>query len=299
MKASSMVVVAGLGVGALALMAQGQQFVGLTGGNALVRFDGASPLNTSAPVPVTGLSGVNERLLGIDFRPANNVLYGLSNAGFLYTVDPLTGAASRVGTGPTFVGNLNGSVFGFNFNPRADRIRVVSDTGLNLRLDPVTGAVVPTGPDASLRYVDGTDGNPNPARGIVATSYTNSFLGLTGTEQFDLDARLDLLALQAPPNDGTLQARGPLGLDLDVVPTGFEIVFNPLTGLNTGFVAVQLPAFGNSALYTVNLTSGELSFVSAIDADPLVSLTAVIPAPGSVALLCVGGLAAVRRRRQS
>ncbi|MCY7314418.1 MAG: DUF4394 domain-containing protein, partial [Rubrivivax sp.] len=81
-------------------------------------------------------------MLGIDRRPANNLLCGLGNSGRIYTLDEFTGAASFVSriSGAT----LNGTNFGIDFDPTVDRLRVVSDrfgrftlpvtTGQNLRI---------------------------------------------------------------------------------------------------------------------------------------------------------------------
>src|SRR6478752_6741002 len=67
-----------------------------TSGNDIARFDsGATGVVTS--VPVTGLQG-GETLVGIDVRPANQLLYGVGSSSRLYTINPLTGAAAQVGT---------------------------------------------------------------------------------------------------------------------------------------------------------------------------------------------------------
>ena len=50
---------------------------GLTENNQLVRFDSAAP-GTVTTVAVTGLGG-GETLLGLDFRPADEKLYGITN----------------------------------------------------------------------------------------------------------------------------------------------------------------------------------------------------------------------------
>ena len=103
-----------------------------TSGNDLARFDsGATGVVTS--VPVSGLQG-GETLVGIDVRPANQLLYGLGSSSRLYTINPLTGVATQVGAAGAFT--LNGTSFGVDFNPVPDRLRVISNTGQNLRLDP-------------------------------------------------------------------------------------------------------------------------------------------------------------------
>src|SRR5947208_9654965 len=78
-------------------------------GNDIARFDsGATGVVTS--VPVTGLQ-TGESLVGIDVRPASQVLYGLGSSSRLYTINPLTGAATQVGAAGAFT--LNGTSFAF------------------------------------------------------------------------------------------------------------------------------------------------------------------------------------------
>ena len=63
-----------------------------TSGNDIARFDsGATGVVTS--VPVTGLQA-GESLVGIDVRPANQVVYGIGSSSRIYTINPLTGAGN-------------------------------------------------------------------------------------------------------------------------------------------------------------------------------------------------------------
>src|SRR4051794_31180437 len=111
-----------------------------TSGNDIARFDsGATGVVTS--VPVTGLQ-TGESLVGIDVRPANQVLYGVGSSSRMYTINPLTGAATVVGTAGQFT--LNGTSFAMDFNPMVDRIRVISNTGQNMRLNPNDGSLAAT-----------------------------------------------------------------------------------------------------------------------------------------------------------
>lgn len=66
-----------------------QQFttnlLALTDDNTLVSFAPTSPADTMS-IPVTGINGT---LIGIDTRPANGLVYGLTTANELYTLDPM------------------------------------------------------------------------------------------------------------------------------------------------------------------------------------------------------------------
>src|SRR4051812_44850808 len=90
----------------------------LTNKNTLYGFSGGD-LNTVTVVPVTGLGGAT--LVGISFRPADIVLYGVGISGnteSVFAIDPLTGAATLVGSatpaGGTFAGT---TAYVIDFNP--------------------------------------------------------------------------------------------------------------------------------------------------------------------------------------
>ncbi|MGJ3244521.1 MAG: DUF4394 domain-containing protein [Elainellaceae cyanobacterium] len=61
-----------------------ERFIALTDNNALVVFD-PSNLAQSTSIPITGIEGT---LLGIDTRPADHLVYGITTANTIYTIDP-------------------------------------------------------------------------------------------------------------------------------------------------------------------------------------------------------------------
>src|SRR5262245_1296783 len=128
----------------LADLAAAETIYGLRDGNEIVTFDSATPA-TVAATAVTGLMP-GETLVGIDFRPANGALYGITDQSRIYTIVPATGAATLASTSSVA---LTGTVFGVDFNPVADRMRVVSDTDQNLRIDVTTGTAIA---DAVIAY---------------------------------------------------------------------------------------------------------------------------------------------------
>src|SRR5262245_32130843 len=73
--------------------------LGLTDNNTILRFDSATP-GTTSTVTVGGLNA-NENLLGIDYRPANGLLYAVTNQNRLLTLS-ISGTTAT----PTLVGNL-------------------------------------------------------------------------------------------------------------------------------------------------------------------------------------------------
>ncbi|HYR95448.1 MAG TPA: DUF4394 domain-containing protein [Candidatus Binatus sp.] len=208
-------------------------------------------------------SGVGARLIGIDTRPADGRLYGLTAANDLYRIDPATGQATLVSTLTVpFDGEARS---GIDFNPQADRLRLVGVDGQNLRVHPTLGA---TAVDRPLAY---RDGDPNAGRRprVTAAAYTNAVAGAVTTKLFAIDAERDVLVLQDPPNDGLLTTIGALGVDFGPLG-GFDIVTDP-GGQDHAWAA------SGATLYTVDLGTGRATPAGTIGAPGLsvVSLSAV------------------------
>jgi len=218
---------------------------GVTTANALVRFDTATPGTIISSTPITGLQS-GESVLGIDFRPATGDLYALGSTSRLYIINPVTSTATQVGTPGAFT--LSGTQFGFDFNPTVDRIRVVSDTNQNIRLNPNDGALAAT--DTALAYAVG-DVNAGADPDVVGSAYINSVNGSTTTTLYGIDVARspDVLVTQNPPNAGTLNTVGGLGVDATAV-LGFDIQDTT----NTAFATLVVG--GTSGLYQINLTTG-------------------------------------------
>jgi hypothetical protein len=221
------------------------EVIALTTDGRLARFDASAPFAATATATVSGLQA-GETLLAIDFRPATGQLYGLGSTSQLYTLDANTGVATAVGA--PFAPMLMGTHFGFDFNPTVDRIRVVSDAEQNLRLHPDTGVVAAT--DGMLAYAAGDSGfGSDPA--VVAAAYTNDLAGATSTLLYVLDASRDVLATQVPPNNGTLNTVGALGLDATSV-AGFDLGSD-----GRGYAALQQN--GVTWLVRIDLATGAVS----------------------------------------
>ncbi len=222
----------------------GAKVFGLTTSDRLVSFDRAAPGNILSKVRVTGLKE-GEHLVGMDFRPANGRLYGIGSTSQVYVINRKTGAASSVGDG--FAPPLVGDRFGVDFNPTVDAIRIVSHADQNLRVSPATGEVI--GVDLPLNYAGG-DENFGEDPDVVGVAYRNNRAGATTTELYDIDSGLDVLASQDPPNNGTLNTHGELGVDTTGL-VGFDIA------PGYGALAALKPANGKSRLYGINLDTGK------------------------------------------
>jgi hypothetical protein len=222
----------------------------LDGRNLLLRFDTNSPGFIESTQVIRGLQP-GELILGLDFRPANGMLYGLGSTSRLYTIDIATGQARPVAPMP-FTPALEGTEFGFDFNPTVDRIRLVSNTGQNLRLHPDTGVVAAV--DARLNQ-SGTD---RPV--IVGAAYTNSVAGATSTTMYTIDAETRALQTQVPPNDGTQNRIGMTNIDMSEL-AGFDI--SPTTGM--AYIATRVRGSNASALYQVSLSNAATILLGVFD----------------------------------
>jgi hypothetical protein len=211
---------------------------------------------------VTGLPA-GETLVGMDYRIAKGVLFTLSNAGRLYTLDVPTGALKPVGGGAGAA--LQGNTFGVDFNPVADRVRVVSNTGQNLRLHPDTGAVAAT--DPALAYAPG-DAQAGQQPELVAAGYTYNKTDDKLTTNYAIDRRAGMLVTQGTvegvqpvvsPNTGQLRTVGPLGTG-PLLDAALDIA--DVTG--AAFTAVRSTSQPATKLYTIDLRSGKATLLGTV-----------------------------------
>jgi hypothetical protein len=221
---------------------------GLTDDARIVTFKVATPNTIDANVAVSGLAA-GERLLGFDVRPKDGLLYGISSTGRIVTIDPATGAATVKATLAADTADttapytaVTGASFAVDFNPVADRLRVIGSTGQSLRINVDTGATT----------TDGTINRAGALPSVGAAAYTNSYAGTTATMLYDIDTASASLALQNPPNDGTLVNVGALG-----VAVAGDVGLDIAGGAN-GLVlaALRSAANGPSSLYRVDLATG-------------------------------------------
>ena len=188
--------------------------------------------------------------MGIDYRPADGRLYGVTTANNLYVIEPETGAATLVCS--LTVAFDAGVRSAFDFNPQSDRLRIVGSNGQNLRVHPDIGAAATDGAVAYARK----DRNFGKTPAITAMAYTSSIPRALATKTCDIDAALDVLALQEPPNDGTLHTVGPLGVDFDVLG-GFDILTDA-QGKDHAY------AVSGSRLYTLDLETGAATLLGVV-----------------------------------
>lgn len=268
-----------------AVATQAQTLVGLTSANELARFDAASP-GMAMRVAITGLDA-GDRLVGIDLRPTNGLIYGISLSNRIYTIDEFSGAASFVATLSAPVISADRG-WGIDFNPERDfagaaSLRVVSTAGDNLAVNANTGAV------ANLGNLI--------APGHASVAYSNSVpgaaVGPTTTALYYINSLNDTLSFASGAfNAPTIMTIGALGVDV-LRAGGLE-----LTASNTAFAALNTDGSGlNTGLYQIDLSSGMAQWRGDFNGTLTGLTVSAVPEPASLALLA-SGLAAVAWRRR-
>lgn len=266
-------------------------FVGLTTGNQI----GMISSSNSAAATFTSITGLGagERILGIDLRPGNNMVYGVSSLNRLYTLDVGSGMATFAAALDVPLVNPSLS-YGIDFNPVADfagaaSLRFVSNVGHNLAINADTGVV-------------GNAAGVIPS-GFSAVAYTNSdasqMTGPASTALYYLNTTTDTLHL-APSafNAPTIGTVGSLGISGNVIgANGFEI-----DSMGMGWAALTLDN-GDSGLYSINLMTGLATFNGALNANlrgfTSASFMAPVPEPETWGMLLSGlGLIGLIARRR-
>jgi len=253
-------------------LAQAELIYGLQGSDRIVSFDSASPMALLSNRAITGL-GAGEVLVGLDVRPANELLYSLATNGNLYSFNDngATIAATLIGNISTF---LVGTNFGFDFIPTTDRLRVVNDGDQNLRLNP----------NNAVSIVDGTV-NPSDLN-LIGSAYTNSFSGATSTVLYGIDSLTASLMRSTNPNAGSYVGVGSLGLGAIDTRARIGLDISGVTGI--GYLGY------NDWLYTVDLVTGAATAIGGIGATNVRGLTVgkqpsvSIPEPAAWATMLLG-----------
>ena len=240
-------------------------------------------LGTVSYINISGLSA-GERLLGVDLRPSDGLVYGVTSANNLYTFNTTTGAATLK---TSLAGaSLTGQSVGIDFNPTADfagasSLRVVTGAGNNYAVNADTGVI---GNTAS-----------NIGNGYTAVAYTNSTPGVNPgagdtTDLYYINSTNNTLnylntGFNSPGTNGGIQTVGALGLD-PLSANGFDILGNgkgyALFNVDDGTL--------NSQLFSINLATGAATYVTTLNGtfNGLTGVAAAVPEPGSYAMFLAG-----------
>ena len=224
----------------------------------LVSFNVNTPGTFLTNIPITGLAA-NEDIMGVDFRPADGLLYGVATTGTasrLVRINTTTGAVTTVGTGLTPALPIN-TFYGVDFDSTADRLRVVNFDDLNISINPVTGTVAQTFPNLKFANGDRNFG-VNPSIDMIAFSPDRQRPGegpdggpiLYGINAFTGD--LVLIDL----NTGDVITIGLLGIQL-FHSALFDIYF--IGGIPIAVLLV------NNQFYFVNLVTGQATLAGNVN----------------------------------
>jgi hypothetical protein len=234
-----------LGAFGAANAASAQSIVALVGDNTIAMIDPSSR-KVTASWQVKGVA----KLAGIDVRPADGMLYGVSDNGWIVTIDTKTGMATQKAELSTKL--PAGVTATVDFNPVADRMRLMGSDGTSLRVNVDDGKVIT---DGSHKFAD-NDTNKGRTPKVIAGAYSNSVKGTKETTLYNVDATTWTLVRQVPPNDGVLNTIGSLGIKASE-PVAFNIVTSD-DGRNTGWLVT------GGVLYSVDIATGAAKQVGAI-----------------------------------
>jgi hypothetical protein len=229
---------------ALAGTAEAETVAALVGDDTIAIVD-TEQQKVTKTMKVSGASG---RLVGIDVRPADGMLYGVTADGGIWTIDTTSGKATQ--KSKLDMPLPSGGTTTIDFNPAADRLRIIGEAGMNLRVNVDDGKVTK---DGDLKFAEG-DMHKGKSPKIIAGAYTNSMKGAKETTLYDIDAGGAVLR-QAPPNDGVLNSVGMLGVSADAA--AFDIASDG-KGANAGWLMAK------DTLYQVDLQTGKGAEVAKI-----------------------------------
>ena len=268
--------------------AQAVTLVGLNSQNQLARID-MSNVAGAVNVDISGLA-TGDRFVGIDTRPTDGKIYGVTLSNKIYTINEMSGMAS-------FVAGLSSSVimanqgYGIDFNPVADAgtgasLRLISSAGNNFAVNAMTGVV----------------GNLTGmiAPGYTAVAYSNSAPGQTAapasTQLYYINSSTDTLSVSSTAfNAPTITTVGSLGIDV-LKANGFEILGN-----GQAYAALNEDAGSSLAtgIYGINLMTGQASLLGTYNGTLSGLTVSAVPEPQTYAMLMLGLLAVgvVSRRR--
>ncbi|WP_421566917.1 DUF4394 domain-containing protein [Ochrobactrum sp. EDr1-4] len=222
--------------------------LGLVGDKTLVMFD-TDDGKVTKTLEVDGV----ENLVGIDFRPVDKTVIGVTGDHRIVAINLESGATTEIAKMNTMLPMAEGQAVVVDFNPMADRLRFMTGT-TNHRVHSDTGEVTV---DGKLAYEKGDAGEGTESK-IVAAAYTNSIGKPEKTAMFNIDAGNKTLVQQTKPNDGTLKTIGKLEIEGSPEMYAFDI-HGMAEGKNMAYLVAD------NTVYTVNLETGAATKIGTVE----------------------------------
>ena len=275
-------------------LASAESLVAINSQNQISIFDSSN----AAGAVFNTISGAaaGKTFVGIDLRPSNNLVYGVTTSNEIFTLDAYTGNSSFVAA---LSNNIISSSFGYgiDFNPVNEAavttsFRVVGSNGQNFAVNANNGLVT--------NFANNT-GAATPshmiAAGYTGVAYTNSnpSAPASSTSLYYINSSTDeLFVATSAFNTPTITKVGALG---------HEIL--RANGLDISSSGIAYSSFlmddgtGKSVLTTINLATGTATKVGDFVGTINGLTVAPVPEPETNAMLIAGlGLiGAVSRRR--
>src|SRR5215475_5402406 len=193
----------------------------------------------------------NSNFIGIDFRPADNRLYALTDTGILYTVGlgvANLGTLTKVSAlTPRFDAGYQSLM---DFNPVVDAIRLIGSDNSNYAVvKDANGILNTTAVQTALTY-PAPDVNAGKDPNVSCGAYNNNVAGATVTIFYAIDYSKDTFLTIPPATAGGSSATGggqlqtignlvtPAGGRINIGPDGDADIFTNNNGVNF-FVGVS------------------------------------------------------------
>jgi Domain of unknown function (DUF4394) len=204
----------------------------------------------------------NSNFIGIDFRPADNRLYALTDTGTLYTIalgSTNLGAVTKVSAlSPSFDAGYQSLM---DFNPVVDAIRLIGSDNSNYAVvKDANGILNTTAVQTSLTY-PAPDVNAGKDPNVACGSYTNNVAGATVTLFYGIDYGFDTFVFIPPATAGGSSATGGGQLQTIgnlVTPTGARINFAPTTDIDITTVNGVNTIYGVSGRSLFSIDMGQI-----------------------------------------
>ena len=271
-----------------------ESLVALNSNNQVSIFDSSN----AAGALFTNIIGAaaGKTFIGIDLRPSNNTVYGVTTSNEIFTLDGATGNSS-------FVAALSNNIisagigYGLDFNPVNEALgttslRLVASNGQNFAINANTGLVT--------NFLNNT-GSATPSHmintGFTGAAYSNSnpSAAATSTALYYINSSTDeLFVATSAFNTPTITKVGSLGHEI-LRANGFDIGAS-----GTAYSSFLMDnGTGKSVLTTINLATGAATktgdFVGTINGLTI----APVPEPETYAMLLAGlGLIGFASRRK-